>query len=330
MKYIFYLSSLFLLTTSCESGGYDYALEGQVLACYLEEKEAQGFPVERTLSELEELLIAQGFIADASGESYRAMVRRIGENGFGTLDDPNIQQAVAKLPVIPTQMQCQEWNNAPLDTAQLSRSRITNLEEVFTAVEEAGDISPEVIANAVLEQYSAADLGHPYYRTLLLLHLYSYWKSRPSLLAAQDRGIALTEPPAGTPDKTEQILQVRVTNENQLEVNGEAVAFEELYPSVKSFLKDAATHATTEVNGHGLMACSCRAIVALSNGRETSFHTYLDTYKEIKRVYDDLWQEKSWQLFSEDYIYLNPQNKKVVRQLVPFVISEAEPAAFEQ
>ena len=70
--------------------------------------------------------------------------------------------------------------------------------------------------------------------------------------------------------------------------------------------------------------------MALSNDRETSFHTYLDTYKDIKRVYDDLWQEKSLRLFGEDYTYLNPRNKKVIQQLIPFVVSESEPDAFGQ
>ncbi len=330
MKYFSFLSMLSVLVFACGSGGYDYALEDQVLACYLDENTANGFPVERTLSELEELLIVQGFIADASGESYRAMIQGIGENGFTILDNAKIQDTVAELSVIPTQIRCQEWNHSPLDTAQLNQSRLANLEKVFDAVAEAGDISPEVIAQAVLGQYSAQDFDHPYYRSLLLIHLYSYWKNRPSILADQNRGLVVKEPEAGGVNTGNQILRVAVTNENKLEVDGSPIDFKELYPSVKAFLKDAATKATTEIEGHGQMPCSCRAIVALSNDRETSFHTYLDTYKDIKRVYDDLWHERSLQLFGEEYTYLNPRNKKVIRQLIPFVVSESEPNAFAE
>ena len=330
MKYLPLLSLIVVFTYSCGSEGYDYALEDQVLACYLEENTANGFPVERTLSELEELLIAQGFIADASGESYRAMVQGIGEDGFTILDNAEIQDAVANLSVIPTQMRCQEWNQSPMDTAQLNQSRLANLEKVFEAVAKAGDISPEVIAQSVLEQYSTQDFDHPYYRSLLLIHLYSYWKNRPSLLADQNRGLVVKEPEPGDTNTGNQILRVAVTNENTLEVDGSPIEFKELYPNVKAFLKDAATKATTEIEGHGLMPCSCRAIVSLSNDRETSFHTYLDTYKDIKRVYDDLWQERSLQLFGEEYTYLNPRNKKVIRQLIPFVVSESEPDAFAE
>ena len=72
-----------------------------------------------------------------------------------------------------------------------------------------------------------------------------------------------------------------------------------------------------------------RAIVSLQNERETDYKIYLDVYNRLKAAYTELWEEKSMDMYGKPYESLSKEEKKKVKQEIPFILTEAEATVFE-
>jgi hypothetical protein len=72
-----------------------------------------------------------------------------------------------------------------------------------------------------------------------------------------------------------------------------------------------------------------KAIISLKNDRGTNYRTYLEVYNELKGAYYELWDELSRKKFGIPYSDDMPiAQQKVIKDEIPFVISEAEPTNF--
>lgn len=73
-----------------------------------------------------------------------------------------------------------------------------------------------------------------------------------------------------------------------------------------------------------------RAIVTLLNDDGTSYEMYVSVYNEVKAAYNELWNEQADRMFGRKYDDLAKENQAKVREIIPLVISEAEPTKFEK
>lgn len=143
-----------------------------------------------------------------------------------------------------------------------------------------------------------------------------------------DKGISVKLPPWSEeePDitklKARNILKITVDAQNKIYVNGKETKVEELTARAKVFIANP--------EGHPDLAESPRkAIVSLKNERGTNYKEYLAAYNALKAAYHELWDELSQRKYGIPYSDDMPYDqKRAIREEIPFVLSEAEPTAF--
>ncbi len=59
--------------------------------------------------------------------------------------------------------------------------------------------------------------------------------------------------------------------------------------------------------------------------RGTSYTAYLEVYDALKAGYHRLWDEVAQDTYGTNYDFLDKAQQTAVREIVPMVISEAEP-----
>lgn len=140
----------------------------------------------------------------------------------------------------------------------------------------------------------------------------------------EDQGIAVRLPVwaediTASPLADRNVLSVKINATNQLMVEGEEIALDQLREQTKEFIinpnqrKDLAEKPT-------------KAVVSLQNDRGTNYEAYLSVYNELKAAYNELWSDLSRRKFGIPYSEDMPTAmKKAVRSEIPFVLSEAEP-----
>ncbi len=141
-----------------------------------------------------------------------------------------------------------------------------------------------------------------------------------------DQGITVRLPP-WEPDRPvnhpppKNILAIRVNAEGQLLVRGERLPVKELKAKLMQFISNPQRRPD-------LPSKPSKAVVSLQNDRGTSYGSYINVYNELKAAYHQLWKEEAQRLYQRDYTELGAAQQGVVRQLIPLVISEAEPTDY--
>ena len=144
---------------------------------------------------------------------------------------------------------------------------------------------------------------------------------------AEDNGVLVKLPPwSYTPPetqrmKTRNVYSVLVNADNQLLVRGEPVDIEDLRENTKIFIMNPQKLENMAIK-------PTKAIISLKNDRGTEYATYLQVYNELKAAYNELRNEEANKKHGKDFEFLNKEQRKNIRAMIPLVISEAEPTAF--
>lgn len=123
------------------------------------------------------------------------------------------------------------------------------------------------------------------------------------------------EPPGCTLLTDRNILDVRVNAADQLLVEEEIMQIENLAAKVSRFL-------TQEADSYK------KAIVSFQGDRGTTYQCYIQAYDQLKQGYSEVRNQEAQVKFQMDYDALDPDQQKIIRELVPLRISEAEPVSF--
>ena len=121
-----------------------------------------------------------------------------------------------------------------------------------------------------------------------------------------------------TPLPERNVLSVKINAENKLMVEGEALRLSDLRERAKEFI-------TNPLKLKSLPSSPQKAIISLQNDRSTHYEAYVEVYDQLRAAYNELWNEKAEQLFGKSYEDLSDAQKKEIKNLIPLVISEAEP-----
>ncbi|MEL7422130.1 MAG: biopolymer transporter ExbD [Bacteroidota bacterium] len=138
-----------------------------------------------------------------------------------------------------------------------------------------------------------------------------------------DNGLLVKLPPWDpTPPQqdihTRNLFRVAINSQNLVLVRGEEQPIAELKDAVKAFIMNPAGNPELADQPN-------KAVVSLINDRSTSYETYLEVYNELKSAYNELWEQAAQQRYGRSYHELPHGEQAVIRQDIPFVISEAEP-----
>lgn len=140
---------------------------------------------------------------------------------------------------------------------------------------------------------------------------------------AEDKGVLVKLPPWSEeePDiaqlKKRNVFSVLVNANNDLLVRGEPMTVEDLKNSTKEFIWNPKKLENMSESPN-------KAIVSIKNDRGTKYGTYLTVYNEVKAAYNELRNEAANAKFKRDFEFLDKEQRKVIKDLIPIILSEAE------
>ena len=120
----------------------------------------------------------------------------------------------------------------------------------------------------------------------------------------------LPPPPPSPPIEDSRIIRIKATQDDKVLLNGKIVSQKEMAQQLKSFIKK-------QPDEHFL--------ISLQTDRGTSYTFYLEVRKRIVSVYSELRNEKSIELFNKPFDELSDDEKRIIREIYPQNISEADP-----
>ena len=80
----------------------------------------------------------------------------------------------------------------------------------------------------------------------------------------------------------------------------------------------------TEIEGLGNRKVS-KGVISLQNDRGTSYQAYIAVQNELVKAVNELRDEASMREFGKKFLALEEDQQKIIKDLVPQQISEAEP-----
>ena len=130
------------------------------------------------------------------------------------------------------------------------------------------------------------------------------------------------EPPEELELKQRNVFNVLVNAQNQLLVENQPAAVEDLRDAAKDFIMNPTGNPELSESPNA-------AIISLKNDRGTNYETYIEVYNELKAAYNELWDEEAMATIGKHYTDDLPKaDKDKIKKKIPFVISEAEPTSF--
>ncbi len=126
------------------------------------------------------------------------------------------------------------------------------------------------------------------------------------------------------------ILVVKINENDQLYAGGDYIDITMLKDKAKEFLvnpndsESLPEKENKEIEGFGLYPVS-KGVISLQNTRGTSYETYIKVQNELVRAVNEIRDEFCMQHYGRKYIALDEDRQKIVRQIIPQNISEAEP-----
>lgn len=144
---------------------------------------------------------------------------------------------------------------------------------------------------------------------------------------AEDKGVLTTLPPWSDdePDitrlKERNVYSVLVNANNELLVRNEPMSARDLRKNAKEFISNPENRPDYAEKPE-------KAIISLKNDRGTKYETYIEVLNELKGAYNELRNEMSERVHGKPYEFLDKADRRVIRNKIPLIISEAEPTAF--
>ena len=123
------------------------------------------------------------------------------------------------------------------------------------------------------------------------------------------------------------ILEIKVNSKNELFVENEVVSIDELKDITKNFLDNNGDTSCAYCNGSNDVNSSDnpqKAVVSLSNDKQTSYEFYIKVQDEITKAYYELRSHYSETILNKPSNLLTKADIKNLREAYPFILSEAE------
>jgi len=144
-----------------------------------------------------------------------------------------------------------------------------------------------------------------------------------------DKGLTVKLPPMpededeiiDSKQNKRNVLNILVNARDQMLVNDEITKVLDLKQMTIDF-----------VNNNGLDPTKSdspdEAVVSLKNDKGTTYEMYLSVHNELKAAYNVMWNEEAMKQYSLNYEELTNEERRTVREIYPYRISEAEPEEY--
>lgn len=310
-----------------------YSIETSYWNCLVNTSQEFGLDLEKELRNYEDYLIENRVLVNSTGQSYYNLYQKMLTEGeinfdlnYSWIDTLKMHSNTSDIPAILPD--CLDLIDGE-DIANLYKnSKFYMLDSAIHSFEMKSSINVNDIVGAFCETLTPIDLEHNYYKMISLFGLAS--------ILEIDSGIPVKLPNvgsegAGSEVGSRNILVVYATTDNDsVFVNNQKVLISELSDLVhKYIISDANDDLMPElelVNNEYLgEVYQSMLIVYLQNDRETLYQTYVNVHDQIVDAYDIARNEKANDYFELNYNELSTLQKKIINDIVPMRISEAEP-----
>ncbi len=157
-----------------------------------------------------------------------------------------------------------------------------------------------------------------------------------------DRGLArrLPEPPQENQKKDDiklkerNVLPIFLNFQDALMVGNDYLNVDQLRERAKEFIANPNNDEhlpekiTEEVDYFGSVQITKKHVISLRCDRGSSYKAYIAVQNELVAAYNELRNELAQEKWGKNYVDLDEDQQKAVRQIYPQVISEAEPKKY--
>lgn len=122
------------------------------------------------------------------------------------------------------------------------------------------------------------------------------------------------------------VFELQLNSQNELLVRGNRLPMTEakqIKEQLKTFVMNYGKDPNASISPK-------LAVVRILNDNGTSYEAYITVYNQIKAAYNELWNERSNNIYGRSYEDLDGETQEKIRAVIPLVISEAEPTALVQ
>ena len=129
------------------------------------------------------------------------------------------------------------------------------------------------------------------------------------------------------PVNERNILRIIINNNNQVMIEDDIIAIENLKDITKIFLDNNGDGSCNYCNGIKNLKSSDNpneAIVSLQNGKMTTYKKFIAVQNELTKAYYELRHDYSVNVLNKPLDKLSKTEQKQVKEAYPFILSEAE------
>ena len=126
------------------------------------------------------------------------------------------------------------------------------------------------------------------------------------------------------------IIIVKINSADRILAGSEPIDVSQLKDKIKIFLTNPTDDPnlpvmeSTEIAGLGTRKVS-KGVISLQNDRGTSYQAYIAVQNELVKAVNELRDEAAMREFGKKFLALDEDGQKIIKDLVPQQISEAEP-----
>jgi biopolymer transport protein ExbD len=147
-----------------------------------------------------------------------------------------------------------------------------------------------------------------------------------------DQGINRTLPKDCPPDvicsekiAERNILRIIINANDEIMINNERIAFEELITSTKQFIDNNGDGSCNYCEGNKYKTLSdnpLKAVISIQTDRKVNYNSYIEVQEAITNAYLELRLQYGLQKFKKPAIEYSSEELKVLKEAYPFKISE--------
>jgi biopolymer transport protein ExbD len=293
---------ILLLFASCSS--QNKRIETELMECYYQTYSDNGAELKRLISNYQSLLVKEKVIADSSAKSYLNFYQKIAEEKeFEHVPSKSFLTELQNIEK-PNGMINRECQSRVLaDSSSYDTNKIFILEDAISSVQEAGDLSPSLVAKQILTVLTEEDFELEYYRlrTLFLFDMLNVDYGIDNKLRTATGEII-------EHDLT-NALKISTNEKNDIFVNGQKVNIEQLKKKVKDY-------------GQKNKGSS---VIAISASRETMYSTYIEVQNTITSAIKSLRDKSAITKYQLEFEKLTDKQKDSIKQIYPIEIVETAP-----
>ena len=126
------------------------------------------------------------------------------------------------------------------------------------------------------------------------------------------------------------IIIVKINSADRILAGSEPIDISQLKDKIKIFLTNPTDDASLpvkepiEIEGLGTRNVS-KGVISLQNDRGTSYQAYIAVQNELVKAVNELRNEAATREFGKKFLALDEDQQKIIKNVVPQQISEAEP-----